>query len=173
MRVGVGEITDALAYHISPLNHSIQHLISLNTLKYIWMKVIEWLFSFTWNETAKPIQTIHTILHFTPIWQWRTSYLIQQSWDTIKYALFVQCTICIKINGTPKGVYLPISKLHSILAVANLFAHNKVTISYYEQVNSLRLKSNIASKCASKHLSGYHLFYCLYIVLINRFIPAT
>ena len=24
----------------------------------------------------------------------------------------------------PQGVYLPISKLHSILAVANLFAHN-------------------------------------------------
>ena len=29
-----------------------------------------------------------------------------------------------KINGTPNGVYLPISKLHSILAVANLLAHN-------------------------------------------------
>ena len=28
--------------------------------------------------------------------------------------------ITSKINGTPKGVYLPISKLHSILAVANL-----------------------------------------------------
>ena len=32
--------------------------------------------------------------------------------------------INIKINGTPKGVYLPISKLHSIVAVANLLAHN-------------------------------------------------
>ena len=40
----------------------------------------------------------------------------------------------------PKGVYLPISKLHSILAVANLLAHNNITISYYVQVNSLRLK---------------------------------
>ena len=28
-----------------------------------------------------------------------------------------------KINGTPKNVYLLISKLHSILAVANLLAH--------------------------------------------------
>ena len=38
---------------------------------------------------------------------------------------------------TPKGVYLPISKLHSVLALANLFAHNNITISYYVQVNSL------------------------------------
>ena len=36
------------------------------------------------------------------------------------------CTINSKINGTPssKGVYLPISKLHSILTVANLLAYN-------------------------------------------------
>ena len=36
-------------------------------------------------------------------------------------------TITSKINVTPKGVYLPISKLHSILAVANLLAHNNKT----------------------------------------------
>ena len=35
------------------------------------------------------------------------------------------CTIASKINGTPKGDHLLISKLHSILAVANLLAHNK------------------------------------------------
>ena len=35
-------------------------------------------------------------------------------------------TINSKINGTPKGVYMPISKLHSILAVANLLAYNNV-----------------------------------------------
>ena len=33
------------------------------------------------------------------------------------------CTINSKINGTPKGVYLPISKIHSILTVDNLLAH--------------------------------------------------
>ena len=33
-------------------------------------------------------------------------------------------TINSKINGTPKGVYLPNSKLNSILAVSNLLAHN-------------------------------------------------
>ena len=35
--------------------------------------------------------------------------------------------IASKINVTPKGVYLPISKLHSILAVANLLAHNNIS----------------------------------------------
>ena len=34
------------------------------------------------------------------------------------------CTIASKINGTPKGVHLPISKLHSIVAVANLLTRN-------------------------------------------------
>ena len=33
-------------------------------------------------------------------------------------------TINSKINVTPKGVYLHISKLHSILAEANFFASN-------------------------------------------------
>ena len=36
-------------------------------------------------------------------------------------------TIASKINGTPKGVYLPISKLNSVLAVANLVAHNNIS----------------------------------------------
>ena len=50
-------------------------------------------------------------------------------------------TVNSKINGTHNCVYLPISKLHSISAVANLLAHNSITISnYYWQVNSLRLK---------------------------------
>ena len=36
--------------------------------------------------------------------------------------------------ATPKVVYLPISKLHTILAVANLFAHNnKSQICYCGQ----------------------------------------
>ena len=37
------------------------------------------------------------------------------------------CTIASRINGTPKSVYLPISKLHSTLAVANLLAHNNIS----------------------------------------------
>ena len=48
---------------------------------------------------------------------------------------FEKGTIASKINGTPKGVYLPISKLRSILAVANLLAHNnKNQICYCSQI---------------------------------------
>ena len=57
-----------------------------------------------------------------------------------------------KINGTPKGVYSPISKVHSILAVAYLLAHNN--ISYYVQVNLLPLKSSVATKLASHTFGG-------------------
>ena len=45
--------------------------------------------------------------------------------------LFVVCTVNSKINGTPRGVSLPISKLKFILAVANLLAHNSITINDY------------------------------------------
>ena len=54
----------------------------------------------------------------------------------------------------PKGVYLPISKLHFISDVANLLAHNNITIRYHGQVNWLRLKSSVASKWENKHLWG-------------------
>ena len=41
-----------------------------------------------------------------------------------------------KINVTPKVVYWPISKLHLILAVANLLAHNNITqICYCGQIS--------------------------------------
>ena len=44
--------------------------------------------------------------------------------------------IASKINVTPKGVHLPISKLHSILAVVNLLAHNnKSQICYCGQIS--------------------------------------
>ena len=33
------------------------------------------------------------------------------------------CIINSKINGTPKGVYLSISKPYSILTISNLLAH--------------------------------------------------
>ena len=52
-----------------------------------------------------------------------TSHLSRQPF---LYVIRCLCTINSKINGTPKGVYLPISKLHSILALANLHAHNNI-----------------------------------------------
>ena len=44
--------------------------------------------------------------------------------------------IASKINVTSKGVYLPISKLKSILAVVNLPAHNNISqICYCGQIS--------------------------------------
>ena len=69
--------------------------------------------------------------------------LIYVFMDKIRYFLreytrawFVYCTIANKtnFNVTPKGVYLPISKLHSISAEANLLAHNNISqICYCSQ----------------------------------------
>ena len=70
------------------------------------------------------------------------------------------------MNGTLKGVNLPISKLHSILAISNLLANNNITVSYVK-VNSLRLKSNVDSKWATKHLWGYHLFCCWWYINLS------
>ena len=53
------------------------------------------------------------------------------------------------------------SKLHLILALPNLLAHYNKTISYYGQVNSLWLKSNVASKWASKKLWGPLFFFAV------------
>ena len=78
-------------------------------------------------------------------------------------------TINSKISGTPKGVYLPISKLHSSLVVANLPAHNNLWLCYYVQVNSLWLKSSVASKWASKYLLVYHLFCCWWYMWSTKF----
>ena len=58
------------------------------------------------------------------------------------------------------------SKLHLILALPNILAHYNITISYYVQVNSLWLKSNVVSKWASKKLwgGGGSLFILLLMV---------
>ena len=62
-------------------------------------------------------------------------------------------TIASKINGTPKGVYLPISKLHSILAVANLLAHNNISqICYCGQISL----QSAAVSLKIWHIWGYH-----------------
>ena len=66
-----------------------------------------------------------------------------------KYDQFGRVPLKSKIHGTPKGVYLPILKLHSILAVTNLLVHNNIT--YYRQINLIRLKSNVNSEWTSKH----------------------
>ena len=63
-----------------------------------------------------------------------------------------------KINGTPKGVCLPISKLHSILAVTNLLAHNNISqICYCGQI-SLQSAAVNCSFLTIWHLCEYHFF---------------
>ena len=46
------------------------------------------------------------------------------------------------------------SYIHSILAVANILAHNNIAIRYYVQENSLLLKSNVASDGQINILGG-------------------
>ena len=61
----------------------------------------------------------------------------------------------------PKGVYLPISKLHSILAVANLFAHNNVSqISLKNASDSCSYYNNLRPKGVS--------FILLAMVLMHK-----
>ena len=68
------------------------------------------------------------------------------------------CTITRKINGTHNGVYLPISKLHSILAVANLRAHNNISQICYCGQLSLQIAAVNCSFSDNLHLWGYHSF---------------
>ena len=62
--------------------------------------------------------------------------------DALHYAqlsllkVFQTGTIASKMNVTPKGVYLPISKLHLILAVSNLLFQNNISqICYCGQIS--------------------------------------
>ena len=72
-------------------------------------------------------------------------------------------TFASKINGTPKGVYLPISKLHSILAVANLLAHNKISqICYCGQISL----QNAAFNCSfSNNLTPLGVTFILLVMV--------
>ena len=55
----------------------------------------------------------------------------------------------------PKGVYWPISKLHSILAVANLLAHNNISqICYCGQISLQSAAVNCSFSDNLQHLWG-------------------
>ena len=69
------------------------------------------------------------------------------------------CTINSKINGTPIGVDLTISKLHSILAVANLLVHDNLWLCYYGQVNSVRLKWSVAPNFGQENTFGGTIYF--------------
>ena len=53
----------------------------------------------------------------------------------------------------PKGVHWPISKLHSILAVANLLAHNNISQIYYWDQISLQ-SAAVNCSFSDKHTFG-------------------
>ena len=61
-------------------------------------------------------------------------------------------TTASKINVTPKGVRLSEKLQHSVVKLLDL--SNKFDFCYYGQVNSLRLKSSVASKWTNKHVWG-------------------
>ena len=66
------------------------------------------------------------------------------------------CTISSKINVTPKGVKKDCCQLqHSVMKFDR---SNKFDFCYYRQVNSLRLKSSVASKWAINTLGGIIYF---------------
>ena len=50
------------------------------------------------------------------------------------------------------------------LSVKKFDRSNKFDLCYYGQVNSLRLRLSVASKWASRHFWGYHLFCCFKIL---------
>ena len=61
-----------------------------------------------------------------------------------------------KINDTPKGVYSPISKLQSILVVANLLAHNnKSQICYCGQISL----QSAAVNCSFSDTFGGNIYF--------------
>ena len=62
------------------------------------------------------------------------------------------CTFDSKINGTPKGARnIAVNCSRSVMKFDR---SNKFDFCYYGQVNSLQLKSSVASKGACKHLWG-------------------
>ena len=80
----------------------------------------------------------------------------------------------------PKGAYLNISKLHYILAVANLLVHNNITISYYVQVNSFQLKSSVVLEMGKQTPMGGTIYFAVdgtitgmyYLNLFRHFTPV-
>ena len=67
-------------------------------------------------------------------------------------------TITSKIIGTPKGVNLLISKVHSSFAVTNLFAHN-ISLCYYGQVNLLGLKWSVYLRNGQSNTFGGTVYF--------------
>ena len=84
----------------------------------------------------------------------------------------IKWTNASKINGTPKGVSLPISKPHSILAVANLLAHNNIIqICYYGQILLQSAAINCSFSDNITPLGGGVTFILLAMVQVELLAP--
>ena len=62
----------------------------------------------------------------------------------VSYSTRVKNQDSISHRNFPESEFSHFEAIHSILAVPNLPAHNIMTINYYVQLNSLRVKSNVA-----------------------------
>ena len=104
--------------YTSPITHGRRHNSNIQNKSNIYVLI---------NQLIKPDKILLgcTILCLP-------SYQAQQSGKLT--TIFNSCTVNSKINGTPKGVYLPISKLHSIYAIVNSLAHNNLWLCYHGQL---------------------------------------
>ena len=99
------------------------------------------------------IEAFLNVFDRSPYLRGKTFYQYARS---IFYVLYTRCNIASKINGTSKGVYLSISKQHSILAVANLLAHNnKSQICYCGQISLQSAEVN----CSFSDTFGGNIYF--------------
>ena len=107
----------------------------------------------------------------------RTCYFNLRSWGSNWWCLLsgrnwvLSGNIASRIYVTPKVVYLPISKLHSILAVANLLAHNNISeICYCSQIS---LQSAAVNCSFSDNLTPLLVTFTLLAVVLAHVIGTN
>ena len=75
------------------------------------------------------------------------------------------------INGTPKSVYLTISKLHSILTVPNLLGHSNISqICYHSQIS---LRSAAVNCTFSENLTSLGVPFILLAIVHGDYTYAA
>ena len=84
---------------------------------------------------------------------------------TYSYTL-LKCTIPSKINVTPKGVNLPISKLHSILAVAIYLSINNISQICY--IGQISLQSAAVNCRFSYNLTPFGVTFILLVTVFAK-----
>ena len=113
--------------------------------KFIWWSLLKIELKFRWK--GRPVSScmgvkglIEMINNSIILIDFLSNLKKKMKHESLLFTMYALCTNSSKINGTTKGVYLPILKLHSILPAANLLAHNNLWLCYYVEVNSLHPK---------------------------------